>query len=232
MGTQTSRLKLLKPDVTDNVNVLSQLNANYDSIDAAIGTFICTSTTHPTGTNRFQGQIIFETDTLRSYIWTGGGWTRIQTDQDFGTVKRDTDDLTTFTNTTTMTNDTQLFVVLGAGNIYTVDTTIHVSGPTAADFKMNWTFSGTLNYSARSVFGPHASVADDTNMTAIINYASALATAIPYGTDGGHVSVIRESLYLDVNTAGVLQLMGAQVTANVSTTAMTKSSRFNWNRVQ
>lgn len=73
MPTFTNRLGLIKPSGGENVDV-DQLNANFDRLDAKIATVVCTSTTRPTGTDRYQGLVIYETDTGNTYVWDGTGW--------------------------------------------------------------------------------------------------------------------------------------------------------------
>jgi hypothetical protein len=60
-GTTTTRLALYKPDPVDDINVATDLNANYDKIDLDIGYRVCTSSTRPS--SPFVGQKIYETDT-------------------------------------------------------------------------------------------------------------------------------------------------------------------------
>lgn len=73
MATQTTKLLLRKPDpdpaTGDFINVATDINNNADIIDAAVGYFICTSGTRPTGSNRWDGRPILETDTRRAYVW-------------------------------------------------------------------------------------------------------------------------------------------------------------------
>ncbi|KND38489.1 hypothetical protein [Streptomyces acidiscabies] len=76
-GTNTSRLGLYKPDGDDNVNVETDLNDNYDLLDIAVGTTICTSSTRPA--SPYEGQAIYETDTGHFYLSNGtiplsGSW--------------------------------------------------------------------------------------------------------------------------------------------------------------
>ncbi len=74
MATSTARAGLRKPATSDNVDVVLDLNNNLDKIDDNLGTFQCTSGTRPTGSNRFVGQLIFETDTTRTLRWDGTTW--------------------------------------------------------------------------------------------------------------------------------------------------------------
>ena len=66
MATTTTKLALTKPDGTDLVDI-AVLNANADKIDAASGATICTSSTRPA--SPFNGQVIFETDTLNALVY-------------------------------------------------------------------------------------------------------------------------------------------------------------------
>jgi hypothetical protein len=66
LATSTTRLGLTKPDGTDLVDI-AVLNTNANKIDAAVGAFVCTSTTRPS--TPYAGQIIYETDTDQSFVW-------------------------------------------------------------------------------------------------------------------------------------------------------------------
>jgi hypothetical protein len=61
MASTTTRLALRKPAGTDLVNVATDLDANYDLIDAVVGYTNCTSSTRPS--TPFIGQGIRESDT-------------------------------------------------------------------------------------------------------------------------------------------------------------------------
>lgn len=73
MATTTPRLGLRKPDpdpgTGDLINVTTDISDSMDKIDAAMGATICTSGTRPIGAARWDGRIIFETDTRRNYMW-------------------------------------------------------------------------------------------------------------------------------------------------------------------
>lgn len=69
MSTNTVRLGLLRPDGTDNISRVTQLNDNWTKIDGAFGVTECTSTTRPS--SPFPGQMIRESDTLR--LWYRNG---------------------------------------------------------------------------------------------------------------------------------------------------------------
>lgn len=66
MSTTTTKLGLLKPAGPDVVSRTTQLNANWDALDSAIGVVECLSTTRPSTT--YAGMLIRETDTLRTWV--------------------------------------------------------------------------------------------------------------------------------------------------------------------
>jgi hypothetical protein len=72
MATTTTRLGLRKPAGTESYNVTTDLNQNYDKIDAAVGTTLCLSSARPA--SPFSGQTIWETDTSRFLVWSGSLW--------------------------------------------------------------------------------------------------------------------------------------------------------------
>jgi len=68
---------LRKPQDGEPARV-EDLNFNSDLLNnQAMGAFVCTSTTRPTGGNRWVGQIIFEEDTNATYLYDGTGWRSI-----------------------------------------------------------------------------------------------------------------------------------------------------------
>jgi len=70
LATFTTRLGLRKPATTDLVNVTTDLGANMDAIDAAVGASVVTSITRPG--SPYAGQAIFETDTHNNLLYSGG----------------------------------------------------------------------------------------------------------------------------------------------------------------
>jgi hypothetical protein len=74
MSTTTTKLGLLKPDATDVISRTTQLNANWDAVDSAIGVVECLSTARPA--TPYPGMVIRETDTLRILIRNAAnsGW--------------------------------------------------------------------------------------------------------------------------------------------------------------
>jgi hypothetical protein len=69
MASTTARLGLTLPDPADTVDV-TQLNADFTTIDNTVGFTPCTSTTRPS--TPVAGQAIYETDTHNTYLWDAG----------------------------------------------------------------------------------------------------------------------------------------------------------------
>lgn len=72
MGTTTARLSLYKPltDGSELVNVATDLDANYDKIDLAVGFQSCTSSTRPS--TPYSGKPIAQSDTAYSTYFSNG----------------------------------------------------------------------------------------------------------------------------------------------------------------
>ena len=77
MGSYTTRLGLYKPatDGSEDVNVSTDLDDNWDRLEAKVGAIACTSGTRP-GTP-YNGQFIRETDTGDMRVWDGAAWTLV-----------------------------------------------------------------------------------------------------------------------------------------------------------
>lgn len=79
MSTSTTRLGLYKPASGEDVNVVTDLNNNYDTIDLNMNFRTCTSSTRPSVV--WDGLSIHETDTNRFYAWNStpasSGWYEI-----------------------------------------------------------------------------------------------------------------------------------------------------------
>lgn len=70
MGTTTGRFALTLPDPADNVDI-TKLNADFVTIDNALGLTPCTVGTRPSSPG--SGQAIYETDTHNAYVWDTSG---------------------------------------------------------------------------------------------------------------------------------------------------------------
>jgi len=72
----TPRLQLILPGDPDAQDI-DQLNANFNTIDKNVGFEQVTSTTRPTGSDRYLGKLIRETDTKALRTWDGTDWVYI-----------------------------------------------------------------------------------------------------------------------------------------------------------
>lgn len=100
MAQNTTRLGLRKPGYTDPESVITDVNNNWDKVDAAINANTFTSSTRPVAPH--EGRLIYETDTKLVAIFTGGDWAYIAGDG-FARGKRavvtsDVDSATTINN--------------------------------------------------------------------------------------------------------------------------------------
>lgn len=75
MANNTARLGLRKPDYTDPENLVTDINNNWDIIDAAINANSFTSSTRPL--NPYEGRLIYETDTKLLAIFVNGDWSYV-----------------------------------------------------------------------------------------------------------------------------------------------------------
>jgi hypothetical protein len=80
MGTNTANLNLYKPDGTEFILRVTDLNDNWDKVDAAQGVTFCTSSTRPS-TGLTNGRFIYETDTsaLLTYRTSISNWAYLTT---------------------------------------------------------------------------------------------------------------------------------------------------------
>lgn len=135
MSTLTTRLKLLKPAITDTVDVSSALDGNFDLLDGLVPNTSCTSLTRPA--LPFDGQFIWETDTAITRVWnaTLGRWLQFGQKYLLSSDARPSNALvgdTLFETDTCIVrrwNGTR-FKPIGAGNVYE-------SVSSGADFNIN-----------------------------------------------------------------------------------------------
>jgi hypothetical protein len=98
MTTQTARLALNKHTTADLFRIIDYTQ-NWDKLDAAPGSFICTSATRPATWGAIHaGRTIRETDTKLSWIWNGTAFERISPLGKLGATARTTDISTTSAN--------------------------------------------------------------------------------------------------------------------------------------
>jgi len=136
----------------------------------------------------------------------------------------------TVNNSATNVTDLHLVLPLAANTNYHVSAVFIVSGPTAADWKQQWTApAGAAG--TRFTHGP--STATTTVRNVPIQFRSApLTTSLSYGTDGTEPSAIREEIWLSTSgTAGNLTLTWSQAVATVGDTRVERGSWMSAYRV-
>lgn len=132
---------------------------------------------------------------------------------------------------TTVVDDTDLFVDLAAGRTYQIDAFVSANGTAAGDIKVVWTNTGTMTFpQVRSCSGPsiattsaNATAAAATTVGVTVAATRTMTTEVPYGVDGAISSAIEESFIVVCTVAGRLQLRWAQNTAS-GTTNVTANS--------
>lgn len=134
----------------------------------------------------------------------------------------------TVTNSAAFQNDDDFSVTLDAGKTYKIDLHAVMTGPAAADVKLQWVVTGgVLALTNRHCIGPTTGVTDALATTMRSNGAPGFGTGVSYGTDGTNGSRIVESFLVETttnNTAGTLTLQWAQNTANAVGSAMNVNS--------
>lgn len=76
MASQSTNLGLTVPTTEDAFST-SDIANNWQKIDSAPGTHICTSTTRPTFSQVQAGRRIYEKDTDLEWVWDGSQWERV-----------------------------------------------------------------------------------------------------------------------------------------------------------
>jgi hypothetical protein len=76
-ATYTPKLGLKKPAGVDPF-LRTDFEENWDALDLAPGTHICTSASRPAWAAGRAGRLIFETDTGSLYRWTGTTWRQVK----------------------------------------------------------------------------------------------------------------------------------------------------------
>jgi hypothetical protein len=122
-------------------------------------------------------------------------------------------------STATLANDPDLQLSLDAGT-YRITALLSVTGSSAGDVKVGWTFSGTWSLKLRGVLGPANTTSNAAATTVMVAYAPTFTGSQNYGTDGSVASFIREELVAVVTATGTLVLQWAQDSSNATSTTM------------
>lgn len=170
-----------------------------------------------------EGMRSYLTDTKLEYIYANGAWAYLM-----AFFKKSATQ--SVTNSTTYVDDVTFQATVPVGT-YVADLYGSASGPSGADFKCRWAFSGTLGSTGRFEYGPglnttHAPATAAAATTVGVTRATVdLYTADGrYGTDGSNPSAIHEHFYLEVSASGLLKFQWAQDNANASPTNLASTS--------
>lgn len=160
MATYTTRLGLYKPaaDGSENVNVVSDLNDNWDRLDAMVSFVPVTTGTYPA--SAYRGESFYETDTGKGYINTSAVASSISKAQ---VLVAGAD----FDSNITLSSSAGQIKVGGTGS----DSTFAAQRASASDFLMSGRITGASANSAFTVtvggtmgWGAGGASATDTNL--------------------------------------------------------------------
>lgn len=110
MTTPSPRMGLALPSQADRFNT-ADIRSNWEKLDEAPGSFICTSTTRPSWTVAQTGRKIFETNTGLEWVWTGTTWLRLTGGSGILRLSNGSPAIAERTTTFTTTSDTSVIVV-------------------------------------------------------------------------------------------------------------------------
>lgn len=245
MSGLTSRVSLYKPASGENVNVVTDLNNNWDAVDLNLNFRTCTSGTRPSV--QWDGLTIHETDTRKSYLWNStpavSGWYEIFT-AETALTQVNLSGATTgaYTTTHNVTGDANKRIQVradgrlewGSGSGAT-DTFLSRTGAAALTLTGGLTLSGAtavqsttestaLNVSGGGTFAKSLTVGGTASLgggTGVVNLRN--ATTAPTAADSGGVNLYAESGQLKVyNPSGnIIRLNGSMGLSTSTTVANT-----------
>lgn len=206
MATTTTRWGLRKPAAGDTISPSLDLGGPYDTIDANLGTYVCTSGTRPG--SPVQGQTIYETDTRREYIWSGSVWLprgpllAVKTSDKVAT------------NTATLSDDAQLSLPVLASTTYLLQAFLIFGSNTTPDAKFGLTVPAGCTWRV-APFGIPTSV---TATAGSIETAVSTASGIPLGgvAAATKTGALVTGTVVVAGTAGSVTLSWAQNTATAA----------------
>lgn len=108
MASLSQNLGLIVPTPTDPFST-ADIAQNWEKIDDAPGTYICTSTTRPTFTASQPGRRIYEKDTDLEWTWSGTEWQRVAP---MGLLKRTNGEWATGTVSTDVVSSASTYVIV------------------------------------------------------------------------------------------------------------------------
>lgn len=202
-GTYTSRGNFYKPaaDGSDNVNVVTDLNQNWDRLDALLSWRPVTSSTMPA--SAYQGAAFYQTDTGKGYLNTSSGASAVFVQ--VPVAGADFDSGMTFNGS-----------VVASGSFFRSYRALATSGSYASRLTADADDRYLVLADGKTLWGDGA-VAGDTNLYR--SAADTLTTDDSF-TVGGNLTVAGSSTLDDVIVGGNFLVGGARFTpqAHVATT--------------
>jgi hypothetical protein len=123
-------------------------------------------------------------------------------------------------STITLADDPDLQLSLAAGT-YRITALLSVTGHTAGDIRVGWSFSGSWSISLRGSQGPGQTATGFQAGSAVVSYTPNAAGGQTYGTElAGSGAFIREELVAVVSSTGTLALQWAQDASSGTNTVM------------
>jgi hypothetical protein len=132
---------------------------------------------------------------------------------------------TSRSSTTTMANDPHLVnMALGVG-LWRVQAVLFMSGAAAADFRHQFTFSGTATPDYSRLIQSPESATTDVRATLATSIQATQFGVANIGTDGVRVGAAYEDMLLEVTVAGNLTLQWCQAVSSATATVLYTGSR-------
>lgn len=258
MSSLTPRLQLHKSadDGSENVDVVQDINEPFDRLDLYIQCRVVTSGTRPTGTDRFTGLKIWETDTGKAYIWNGSAWRQIVAEGatfdpavtfagavtmsggvtvsgGVGQVlfARKTAD-ESVASSTTLQDDDHLTLSVAASAFYQAELFMIFDGDaTTGDLKIQFSAPAGAAFSYGTL-SPHTDQTSTTSSTMKVAEQT-LAAASTYGCMGSGTNIIGRAsgLLVTSGTAGTFKLTWAQNGSTATATRLRANSYLLLRRV-
>lgn len=172
MSDTSAKYGLMLPTQVDPFST-ADVRGNFEKIDAAPGTHICTSTTRPTWSSAQAGRRIYETNTGLEWVWGGTAWKRLYGS---GLLKKSDGSFAVGTRTTNGFSALTTFVVY-----------ISVSGVVVPDgnrpLKIEAWWPGLGNPVGRTAVGIYRSATNASGP--LLNWAYWTEDQLANGTGGG-----------------------------------------------
>lgn len=220
MTSPSQKLRLALPTQTDPFST-SDIKKNWEAIDAAPGSYICTSSTRPTWTAAQAGRKIIETNTELEWMWNGTDFVRLAAT---GLLKRSNGDWAIGERTTGFSTSSTTYV-----KAVSVTSVVVPAGRRPIRIECSWTkarftkgnFYGAIFRSNTSNSGPRlagwnfGTSADDANAGGgvfwCIERAGLAAGTYDFSMQVMIPSNVSGTAYVDVSNVSPITIMVTEV---------------------